>query len=645
MAFDHADATGEISTEKLFSAFERQPDAVVDGKIERLPLHDRLTPENFERLVARLADPADGMSVRASRYGKSGSTQGGIDVMVIDPATRKCDCYEGKRLACIARGDLTAWVDKFLNGPHASDARKFVICTTFNVFESTHLALEWKACAKRLAEHAIDGELWDGETIHALLRRRRAIVSELFGDAIADRYCVQELRSPAEPPERAFQEKRAERFGRSLSLQNVSVSCDVLMPSDDEIGTGAILSFARRDLSGISISVSGKEFVRWMQWRAHARADQTRPYAIPTAGDASRVVLMANSAKLILNEDEIRHLDWALQTAWASFYETANRQLTHYRCGRFKRLRGNTGPFVLVSVKRWLWQAMLAFAQEHDAAKGDGPWHIFDGAPGCLKVYTRTTTDRFDRGYHAILYAYDAGSIWLPWETSVAIGWKVPTNLGTATDVSARTNWDAEFTHDWLLEEFIPQVLRWRSAVQQAQEKPGKPRFWNRYAAQPVQHRAVDVAISSAASSSAIGLSLRTVPEDFDGLNECVGALQSHFHGRRSDVEIEPALAKAVLSAIDRALTFAKLPYEGYLRDALSIPPGENLVAAVRARTRAGVAATSSDAMDFLLRGLLEVMNAVKAVPAGELRHIAAMLEPVLDRYNEDVVCSLFTAE
>jgi hypothetical protein len=72
VASDHEDDRKEIRIDSLFSKFDRQPDAVVDGKIELLPLHDRLTPENFERLIARLADPVDGASVQAFRYGKSG---------------------------------------------------------------------------------------------------------------------------------------------------------------------------------------------------------------------------------------------------------------------------------------------------------------------------------------------------------------------------------------------------------------------------------------------------------------------------------------------------------------------------------------------------------------------------------------------
>lgn len=48
--------------------------------------------------------------------------------------------------------------------------------------------------------------------------------------------------------------------------------------------------------------------------------------------------------------------------------------------------------------------------------------------------------------------------------------------------------------------------------------------------------------------------------------------------------------------------------------------------------------------MNIRLRGLLAVTDAVKAVPAGDWRGIAVMLQPVLDRYNEDFICDLFTA-
>lgn len=56
MDFEYQNEKNEIGLDKLFSKFDRQTDPVIDGKIELLPLHDRLTPDNFERLIARLVE-------------------------------------------------------------------------------------------------------------------------------------------------------------------------------------------------------------------------------------------------------------------------------------------------------------------------------------------------------------------------------------------------------------------------------------------------------------------------------------------------------------------------------------------------------------------------------------------------------------
>ena len=629
----------EISIERLFSNFDRQPQAVVDGKISKLPFED-VTPENFERLIARLAESPTGSRVQAFRYGKPGSTQEGIDVVVIDARAGLCDYYEGKRRAKVAKGQITAWIEKFLAGEHSADARRFVICTTFNVFEVTDLAKEWKHCAMLLAKHEIDGDLWDGQKIQDMLRHRPDIVREMFSDEVASRFCVLALTPLPEPPQQRFEAQRIVLFERSLSLQNVSVHCEVMLPGKGEMKTGALLSFARRDLSGISISISGKDLVQWMQWRVHAPIHATRPFAPEMLDDSDRVVLMASTARLILTKQEAEHLDWVLRTAWTVFYKNAAEELTRYRCGSFSRLHGSTGPFVLASVDRTLWRAMLEFARAHDFADGEGRWYMFDSAPGCLKPYTHQDNERFDRGYHAVLYAYNASGIWLPWERRVLIGWDVPSDFSSPAQVSPRANWDAQFTHDWLLEELIPEVLRWeRTSLRQPVRKS---RFWNRSVSVSTRTQSPD--ISALAWSAASGSSLHTVPVEFDALRDCVAMLQSHFNGRRSAAEIEPALSRAVLLAIDRVMTFAELEHEGYLRGCLGIEAAEPLSSGVRARARVDAHGTSQAAMDYRLRGLLEVLEAAGDLPLGEWRGIAAALQPVLDRYNEDRVCDIFTS-
>jgi hypothetical protein len=73
MDSDRKEDRDEISVDQLFSKLDPITDPVVHGKIEHLPLHDRLTADNFERLVACLAAPANSLSISAFRFGKGGA--------------------------------------------------------------------------------------------------------------------------------------------------------------------------------------------------------------------------------------------------------------------------------------------------------------------------------------------------------------------------------------------------------------------------------------------------------------------------------------------------------------------------------------------------------------------------------------------
>jgi hypothetical protein len=636
----HKDKTPgeEIQTSELFAPMERQPEWIARPKIESLPLNE-LTSVNFEKLVARLADPPRGVPLQAFRYGKSGSTQGGIDVICIDAAAQKCDCYEGKRVVQIRAGQLRSWVDRFLSGDHVKDARSFTLCTTCPVSESTSLMQEWKECAFLLGRHGIAANLWDPDKVLHLLRQRPDIVSELFGDEVARNYCTPNDPKPGLPQSRVFAEQRVSVYGRMASIQNVSISCELSLPCRESLSTGAILSFARPDLSGVSIALTQKEIVQWMQWRAHATSNTSRPYAMGLHDDSKRHVLAANTARLILRAEELEHLDWIFDRAWHEFRKAADEVFSFLRCLRFKRL-GDRDTFGLVSVQRGLWQLMLDFANEFDVAKGNSPWHIFDGAPGCLKVFTDSNGDRFDRGYHAILYAHNDCGIWMPWERKVQIGWTSPTDIaGQPSDLSPRKGWDAQYTHDWLLQEFIPEVLRW-----EAEKRRGTlPRksFWTTQ--RQDEPRPIDM--GDVAYSRASPLRWKAIPDDdVRELIDCVRALQCHATARSSSVEIEPALLAGALLSIDRVLPFAHPLDEHYIRGKLDLLPDEEIGAGIRRLATECTRSYYYASLDFQLRSLMAVLETVRDMPLGELAMVSRQLQLILDRCHEDVICDFFCA-
>lgn len=111
---------------------------------------------------------------------------------------------------------------------------------------------------------------------------------------------------------------------------------------------------------------------------------------------------------------------------------------------------------------------IIEFACVHDYENGDSPWHIFDKNSNYIKVYTKTTTSRYDEGYHVFLYPdqvrpFISGvlkktddEVWITWSPYETYDFQK-----TLDNFSERRVWNAEIAHDWIVYELIPQVIYW----------------------------------------------------------------------------------------------------------------------------------------------------------------------------------------
>lgn len=632
------DVGEDVALEVLFDRLQRQPELVAQPKSSRLPLHD-ITPENFEKLVVRLASAEPGAKLKARRYGKSGATQSGLDVQRLDPDSSRFACYEAKRVIDIRRGTLTRWVEGFLSGKHAANACSFYLCTTYAVSEETNLADEWSQCEKLLLARQIHPHLWDRVALEDLLRNHWPIVLELYGETVANGFCVPAARPLPDPQASMFAAREETHYGQSVNLYNRSIACSIYLPGGVDRNLSAALSFARADISGISMALSARELVGWSQWRHHADASMDRPYAIAHGTRKGAYLLMGSRVRLTLEEAEVADLDWILECAWHKIHSACQAQVTAWRSLGFEPIEHYPQAIGLLSIRPWFWQRMLDFARAHDVGLGDGPWHMFDAAPGCLKVYSDSDDQRFDRGYHAILYAHVEGTIWLGAPGDVVVGWR-PADIGAPCSV--RGQWDARYTHDWLLEEMIPEVLRWmgHSSAVQRQSK------WWQWLRTRTRTR-TGVALPSVAeiawSRARVEVTSSAPEASNEALFEYVHMLQSHATCQRSDVPLSSACMRNVLDCIDCTLPFASLPTESYLRGNLGLQGEEDLSRSIRRKAADMASIVHYPAMDFALRALIEVLRYAPDLPASSRGHILQLLKPIRDRSDEDILCGLFS--
>jgi hypothetical protein len=142
-----------------------------------------------------------------------------------------------------------------------------------------------------------------------------------------------------------------------------------------------------------------------------------------------------------LYEEFYKRRDLLLTTIGATYYE-----------------EGNKGEFAIVRVPKNIWIAMVDFAQEHDRLKGNTKWDIFHplalGEKNAITI-GRNHLNKIRADIYAKLYVKNMSGYYVDiiWQTGFAVGLK---DMEGFDDVR---KWRVDYTHDWILNKFIPYVF------------------------------------------------------------------------------------------------------------------------------------------------------------------------------------------
>ena len=158
------------------------PDSLVDFKpvstrIQELPF-DRLTWQNFEKLVYRLASKNCDVE-HCDTYGRSGQSQDGIDVFA-RLSGGGYECWQAKNYKKIKALQISNAVDEFLNGKWVESSDRFVLCSSAS-FQDTKLQDTIEEHALNLRKRNIVFEALDGQLLSEKLRENPEIIDDFFG--------------------------------------------------------------------------------------------------------------------------------------------------------------------------------------------------------------------------------------------------------------------------------------------------------------------------------------------------------------------------------------------------------------------------------------------------------------------------------
>jgi hypothetical protein len=434
--------------------------------------------------------------------GGSGRYQGGIDLFAYARGNKaqltvfECKCW--KEFKATALKDA---ITRFLDGPWSTPGVRFVLILAQDSLEQ--FAEAWHEARHALQARQIVGEVWTGMDLTERIRFHPDILVRFFPDATVTMYCSEWMRrvdfwtqlQKAMVDERPAVRKLARQFVDRDSLDSTDsgiermysspgrwsigtpwVHIDALLPHKQQF-TGSIAVVVRKpSTSGFSVALSQQWLLKNLLARVGAPAEPSyRPFIIGPVSlqPDTEISIDLNNARLQIAPEGLEAMCDALDRLTPVYTDALRALERHWDAEGFPFMgSGDDTVVAMCSISRWAWQQVLAFALAHDADAGGSEWHIFDGNPNYLKVFTKKPHADFEPGYHAFVHGRE-GIDGLSYGDDVVLTWDPPAFFGTFK-LAARQWMPCAEALCWLRDKLLPAVGQWLITREVSQALPWK---------------------------------------------------------------------------------------------------------------------------------------------------------------------------
>lgn len=432
--------------------------------------------------------------------GGSGRYQGGIDLFAYARGDKaqltvfECKCWKEFKA-----GALKDAITRFLDGPWSMPGVRFVLILAQDSLEQ--FAEAWYEARHALQARQIVGEVWTGMDLTDRIRFHPDILVRFFPDATVTMYCSEWMRrvdfwtqlQKAMVDERPAVRKLARQFVDRDSLDSTDsgiermysspgrwsistpwVHIDALLPHEQQF-TGSIAVVIRKpSTSGFSVALSQEWLLKNLLARIGAPAEPSyRPFIIGPVSlqPDAEISIDLNNARLQIAPEGLYAMCDALDRLTPVYTDALRASERHWDAEGFPFMgSGDDTVVAMCSISRWAWQQVLAFALAHDADAGDSEWHIFDGNPNYLKVFTTKPHADFEPGYHAFIHGRE-GIDGLSYGDDVVLTWDPPAFFGTFK-LAAKQWMPCAEALCWLRDKLLPAVGLWLIAREVSQVLP-----------------------------------------------------------------------------------------------------------------------------------------------------------------------------
>ncbi|UDM52042.1 hypothetical protein [Cupriavidus sp. MP-37] len=595
------------------------------------------------------------------RLGGEGKAQGGIDLFAFDAQeTGKLSVFECKAWRTFDPTRLTKAVDAFLEGPWAASTRTFTMIVAQQDMGGGQLALRWATEKERLKQAGIEGDLWTAHTLTQRVQTYPDILSkffpwhsiDLFANRWMERVAFYELVSKAffDPRERVARwardlvaqsassspqnrdalpsaqsgsvelgddgyrassleidgiHRQVSRNGNSWHFKGPWFSLSAVVPDRQFARASAAISFARPDVAGITLTVGHTWLLKKFLFGTDAPLTPT--YRGFVAGalhqNPDQYLVDLPNCRIFFQKDGAREIAGVADLLTDVMRDALVELETAWCAVDFPFVTWAGNKVALAAVDESVWQEIGRFVEAHDVDNGTTPWHMFDANRNVLKPYHKRSTEQYDAGYHAIVYATKINQLSIGRE--VVLLWQ-PNDLDPNQTFSQRGDWSCEYVLEWLTVSLLPAVKQWVY-----EREFGK---WWKLPWRAKQARA----FADHLDRIFVVRDLREPPLMRHNMwcasiVKSAEALQIFFHAR---AEPAPFIRRREMEALYRAIAIVaqgKRGYVGYVSSKLGlrreIADHTDLIDAIHEHIREGRVGLNSFVADCAFRAMLELLG------------------------------------
>lgn len=234
------------------------------------------------------------------------------------------------------------------------------------------------------------------------------------------------------------------------------VRIDAFLPTTLKNELCCCILFSKKDIEGCMIAFDEEEIIDTLFVGNEKKVSLERKFIYYIEGN--EVGISVKGMRFLVDYETAEQLCVELVRLEMAYMKEKNKILDMVGAKGFEEIA--KGEFLLLQMPKSIWINMVDFAQEHDHYTGSGEWDMFHP----LALFRKERIIIYKN--HLQLHKGDIlAELYVPNidENQVNVVWKAgyTPNIGEMSGFDNSVKWKVNYTHDWLMEKFIPYILRY----------------------------------------------------------------------------------------------------------------------------------------------------------------------------------------